>query len=213
VGSQGLTPLDAPGRFDVSQIVLENLQRSIREAIMGPGLPPSNASGRTAFEIDVRQQEFEAVELPMSLRLLTELDFPLANRVLSILSSPAMVGSPYYVPPFEVDGERVRPKPTSPLVRLQEIADATAAQAAYMQAATAFPDLLDQVIDRSGYLHDFLKRNGFPSEFLTQPGTPDLASVAAALAPLGLSAAPQEPISGQSDDPATLLAPDAMPVS
>ena len=104
------------------QIVLENLQRSIREAIMGPGLPPANASGRTAFEIDVRQQEFEAVELPMSLRLLTELDFPLANRVLSILSSPAMVGSPYYVPPFEVDGERIRPKPTSPLVRLLDIA-------------------------------------------------------------------------------------------
>lgn len=213
VGSQGLTPLDAPGRFDVSQIVLENLQRSIREAIMGPGLPPSSASGRTAFEIDVRQQEFEAVELPMSLRLLTELDFPLANRVLSILSSPAMVGSPYYVPPFEVDGERVRPKPTSPLVRLQEIADATAAQAAYMQAATAFPDLLDQVIDRTGYLRDFLNRNGFPSEFLAQPGTPDLASVAAALAPLGLSTAAQVPASGQPDDPAPLLAPDAMPVS
>ncbi len=213
VGSQGLTPLDAPGRFDVSQIVLENLQRSIRDAIMGPGLPPANAGGRTAFEIDVRQQEFEAVELPMSLRLLTELDFPLANRVLSILTSPAMVGSPYYVPPFEVDGERVRPKPTSPLVRLQEIADATAAQGAYMQAATAFPDLLDQVIDRAGYLRDFLKRNGFPSEFLTQAETPDLASVAAALAPLGLSAAAPGAESGQMNDSAPLLAPEAMPVS
>ncbi len=209
VGSQGLTPLDAPGRFDVSQIVLENLQRSIREAIMGPGLPPASAGSRTAFEIDVRQQEFEAVELPMSLRLLTELDYPLADRVLSILSSPAMIGSPYYVPPFEVDGERIRPKPTSPLVRLQEIADATAAQAAYMQAATAFPDLLDQVVDRTGYLRDFLKRNSFPSEFLASPERPDLAAIA------DLLTAPDLPAEGLRDvaEAAAPLAPGEISVS
>lgn len=216
VGSQGLTPLDAPGRFDVSQIVLENLQRSIREAIMGPGLPPANAAGRTAFEIDVRQQEFEAVELPMSLRLLTELDYPLANRVLSILSSPSMIGSPYYVPPFEVDGEKVKPKPTSPLVRLQEIADATAAQAAYVQAATAFPDLVEQVIDRTGYLRDFLKRNGFPSEFLMTSGGPGLDGTAAmaALQQVGLKVDGDHLPDTPAEEPlAPVLEPSAIPMS
>ncbi len=213
VGSQGLTPLDAPGRFDVSQIVLENLQRSIREAIMGPGLPPASASGRTAFEIDVRQQEFEAVELPMSLRLLTELDYPLANRVLAIMSSPAMVGSPYYVPPFEVDGERVKPKPTSPLVRLQEIADATAAQVAYTQAAAAFPDLVEQVIDRSGYLREFLKRNGFPSEFLVTSAPPDVGAATAALQQILQQADAPDPVDLTGNEPqATALEPAVIPV-
>lgn len=190
VGSKGLTPLEAPGRFDVSQIVLERLQAAIRDAIMGPGLPPASAGARTAFEIDVRTQEHDAIELPMSLRLLTELDYPLAERVLSILSGPAMVGSPYYIPDFMADGQNIRPRPTSPLIRLQEVADAARAHAAYLQAATAFPDLVGQVTDRAGYLRDYLRRNGFPSEFLTDVDRPDLAAAAAGLA--GLMPAPTD---------------------
>ena len=166
VGSAGLTPLDAPGRFDVSQIVLERLQETIRRGIMGPTLPPADAGARTAFEIDVRQQEFAAVELPMSLRLLTELDYPLARRVLAILSGPAMVGSPFHIEPFMADGARVRPKPTSPLIRLQDIAEAAEAQSAYLRAAEAFPDMIGSVVDRAGYLRHYLKRAGFPAEHL-----------------------------------------------
>lgn len=188
VGSKGLTPLEAPGRFDVSQIVLERLQASIRDAIMGPALPPSGAGARTAFEIDVRTQEHDAVELPMSLRLLTELDYPLAERVLAILSGPAMVGSPYYIPAFIADGDQVRPRPTSPLIRLQEAADSARAHSAYLQAATAFPDLVGQVVDRAGYLRDYLRRNGFPGDFLAGTDTPDLAAAGEAIA--AMQAAP-----------------------
>ncbi|WP_164516534.1 portal protein [Minwuia thermotolerans] len=176
VGSAGLTPLDAPGRFDVSQIVLERLQETIRRGIMGPTLPPAEAGQRTAFEIDVRQQEFAAVELPMSLRLLTELDYPLARRVLAILSGPAMVGSPFHVEPFSAGGEAVRPKPTSPLIRLQDIAEAAEAQSAYLRAAQAFPDMIGQVVDRAGYLRHYLKRAGFPAAHLQDAAAPAAAT-------------------------------------
>ena len=39
VGSKGLTPLEAPGKFDVSQLILENLQKSINHALLArPGV-------------------------------------------------------------------------------------------------------------------------------------------------------------------------------
>jgi hypothetical protein len=178
VGSAGLTPLDAPGKFDVSQIVLERLQETIRRGIMGPELPPAQAGVRTAYEISARQQEFAAVELPMSLRLLTELDQPLARRVLSILSSPAMIGSPFHIEPFLTDGTPVRPRPASPLVRLQEAADAAESQLAYAGAAQTFPDIVGQVVDRPGYLRHYLKKAGFPVDFLAKGDVPLPQSVA-----------------------------------
>lgn len=172
VGSAGLTPLDAPGRFDVSQIVLERLQETIRRGIMGPELPPAQAGVRTAYEISARQQEFAAIELPMSLRLLTELDQPLARRVLSILSSPAMIGSPFHIEPFMADGAPVRPRPASPLVRLQEAAEAAETQLAYAAAAQTFPDIVGQVVDRPGYLRHYLKKAGFPADYLSMGDLP-----------------------------------------
>lgn len=178
VGSAGLTPLDAPGRFDVSQIVLERLQETIRRGIMGPELPPAQAGVRTAYEISARQQEFAAVELPMSLRLLTELDQPLARRVLSILSSPSMIGSPFHIEPFMADGAPVRPRPASPLVRLQEAAEAAETQLAYAGAAQTFPDIVGQVVDRPGYLRHYLKKAGFPADYLASDDMPTPQSVA-----------------------------------
>lgn len=188
VGSAGLTPLDAPGRFDVSQIVLERLQETIRRGIMGPELPPASDGVRTAFEINARQQEFAAVELPMSLRLLSELDQPLARRVLSILSSPAMIGSPFHIEPFLADGSPIRPRPTSPLVRLQEAAIAAESRLAYAGAAEAFPDIVGQIVDRPGYLRHYLKQSGFPTDYLLAGETP-LSQPPAMLEDRNLSAA------------------------
>lgn len=169
MGSSGLTPLAAPGRFDVSQLVLASLQDSIRRGIMGPSLPPASDGVRTAFEIDARRAEHQAVELPMGLRLLSELDHPLANRILAILQSPQMAGSPFYIEPFEIDGEVIRPRPRNPLVRLQDVADAAQAQQAYMAAQAAFPDLVGGIVDRGAYLRNYLEQNGFPPEHFQNP--------------------------------------------
>lgn len=169
VGSSGLTPLEAPGRFDVSQLVLSSLQDGIRRGIMGPSLPAEDEGVRTAFEIDVRKVEQQAVELPMGLRLLTELDYPLAMRVMAILQSPQMAGSPFYIEPFQINGNDIKPVPKNPLVRLQDISDAAQAYQAYVQGAQAFPDLVGTVVNRPAYLKDYLEQNGFPQEhFLTE---------------------------------------------
>ncbi len=177
VGSAGLTPLDAPGRVDVSQIVLERLQETIRRGIMGRNCRPR----RRACALPTRSapaNRFAAVELPMSLRLLTELDQPLARRVLSILSSPSMIGSPFHIEPFMADGAPVRPRPASPLVRLQEAAEAAETQLAYAGAAQTFPDIVGQVVDRPGYLRHYLKKAGFPADYLASDDMPTPQSAA-----------------------------------
>ncbi|MEM7046034.1 MAG: portal protein [Pseudomonadota bacterium] len=165
-GSGGLQPLKAPGDFNVSQILLEPLQENIRRGIMGPALPPTREGVRTATEIDARVAEHEAFELPISLRLLNELDYPLARRVIAILSSPAMAGSPYYIEPLERNGQELRPVPVSPLVRLQDRAEAAQAGQAYAAGLQMMGDIIGGVVNRPTFLRHSLTQAGFPPEHL-----------------------------------------------
>ena len=102
VGSAGLTPLAPPGRFDISQIVLQDLRENIRRAIKGPSLPPADDRVRTAFEIGQREAERQEVETPRTLRLLNELYYPLGRRILQILTHPSMAASPYFIKDLEI---------------------------------------------------------------------------------------------------------------
>lgn len=184
VGSAGLTPLEAPGRFDVSQLVLERLQEAIRRGIMGPELPAASQGVRTAEEISRRGAEQDAVALPEALRLLNELAYPLAERVVSILSSPAMAGSPFYLPlpPME-EGQRVklcgllgqknlkasdllRPQVLSPLVQAQDRLEAQQLHQALSGLQAAFPGVADQVVDVKASLQRLLKLAGFPQDLM-----------------------------------------------
>ena len=49
VGSAGLTPLDAPGRFDVSDLVLSDLRDRIRRCLLADRLGQSDQPGMTAM--------------------------------------------------------------------------------------------------------------------------------------------------------------------
>ena len=167
VNSAGLTPLQPAGRFDVSQLLSADLQERVRRAILGPSLPPADQSARTAFEIDLRRSEQQAVEVPRGLRLLAELVSPLAARIVSVLSSEKFIGSEWHIAPLELeDGRHIRPKPRNPLIRLQDAADAAQSYQAYMAGLQAFPDVVPGLVNRSGYAGAFLKDNGFPDDML-----------------------------------------------
>jgi hypothetical protein len=51
VGSSGLTPLEAPGKFDVSELVLQDLRGRIRQALLADQLGQINAPRMTATEV------------------------------------------------------------------------------------------------------------------------------------------------------------------
>ncbi len=181
-GSEGLRPLEAPGKFDVSQLLLQDLQQGIEAAIKGPSLPPVDAGTRTAFELGERRADQMAVDVPMSLRLLSELDFPLVTRCLAILMSPSIAGSAYAIAPFDVGERKVHPVPVSPLIRYQDISDAEERNQALMLAMQVDPETTMKLVDRERYIRDFLEAHGFKASHLRDPEDQGEATPPTALA-------------------------------
>ncbi len=57
VGSQGLKPLEMPGRFDISQLVLGDLRTRINHALLADKLAPIASARMTATEVLERSAE------------------------------------------------------------------------------------------------------------------------------------------------------------
>ena len=110
-GSQGLTPLAAPGRFDVSEIVLEDLRARIRRALLAESLGQINAPSMTATEVLQRSAEMTRLLGATYGRLQSELMLPLVRRALGILSRRGDI------PHIDADGRAVALNWRSPLAR------------------------------------------------------------------------------------------------
>jgi len=113
VGSQGLKPLEMPGRFDVSQIVLEDLRSRIRHALLGDTLGPITGSKMTATEVLERSGEMALLLGATYGRLQSELMTPLIKRAFAILRRRGEV------PDINIDGRLVELDYRAPLARAQ----------------------------------------------------------------------------------------------
>ncbi|MDW8370953.1 MAG: portal protein [Geminicoccaceae bacterium] len=117
VGSAGLTPLQAPGRFDVSQLVLDDLRARIRHTLLVDRLGPIRASRMTATEVLERAGETSRLLGAVYGRLQAELLVPLVRRGLAILARRGEI------PNLPLDGRAVEIDYRSPLARAQARAD------------------------------------------------------------------------------------------
>lgn len=113
MGSKGLTPLEMPGRFDVSQLVLEDLRSRIRHALLVDRLPQIDARAMTATEVIERTSEMSLLLGATYGRLQSELLTPLIQRGFNILRRRGEV------PDFRIDGRMVEIDYRSPLARAQ----------------------------------------------------------------------------------------------
>jgi hypothetical protein len=113
VGSAGLTPLQAPGRFDVSQLVLEDLRGRIRHTLLVDRLGPRVGPKMTATEVLERAGETSRLLGAMFGRLQAELLVPLLRRALGILRRRGEI------PALPIDGRAVELDYRSPLARSQ----------------------------------------------------------------------------------------------
>ncbi|OHC82893.1 MAG: phage tail protein [Rhodospirillales bacterium RIFCSPLOWO2_12_FULL_67_15] len=118
VGSAGLTPLEAPGRFDVSQLVLEELRARIRQALLADKLGQVSGPRMSATEVLERAAEMARVLGATYGRLQSELLTPLLLRAIAILARRGEI------PPLAVDGRAVTLEYKSPLARNQARMDA-----------------------------------------------------------------------------------------
>ena len=80
VGSAGLTPLETPGRFDVSELVLDQLRDRIRKALFVDQLGQVNGPRMTATEVLERAAQMARVLGATYGRLQSELLSPLVTR-------------------------------------------------------------------------------------------------------------------------------------
>jgi hypothetical protein len=113
VGSKGLTPLEMPGRFDISQLVLDDLRARIRNALMADKLGPVVGAKMTATEVLERSAEMALLLGATYGRLQSELLTPLVLRAFSILRRRGEV------PDIAIDGRLVELDYRAPLARAQ----------------------------------------------------------------------------------------------
>ncbi len=113
VGSKGLTPLEMPGRFDISQLVLEDLRGRIRHALLADRLGPVTGARMTATEVLERSAEMALLLGATYGRLQSELMTPLVQRAFNILRRRGEV------PDINLDGRLVELDYRAPLARAQ----------------------------------------------------------------------------------------------
>jgi hypothetical protein len=113
VGSSGLTPLQAPGRFDVSNLVLDDLRARIRHTLLVDRLGPVGGARMTATEVVERSLETARLLGATFGRLQAELMTPLLDRALAILHRRGEI------PDLALDGRDVDLRYRSPLARSQ----------------------------------------------------------------------------------------------
>lgn len=113
VGSQGLKPLEMPGRFDVSELVLKDLRARIRHALLSDKLGPVVDKRMTATEVLERTAQMSLLLGATYGRLQSELLTPLIQRAFAILKRRGEI------PDISLDGRYVTLDYRSPLARAQ----------------------------------------------------------------------------------------------
>ncbi len=111
VGSKGLTPLEMPGRFDVSQLIIDDLRSRIRHALLIDRLPQLDGRQMTATEVTERASEMALLLGATYGRLQCELLTPLIQRGYTILRRRGEV------PDLAIDGRMIEIDYRSPLAR------------------------------------------------------------------------------------------------
>lgn len=117
VGSKGLTPLEAPGKFDVSQLILEDLRARINHALLVDRLAQVSVPNMTATEVLERSAEMARILGASFGRLQSELLTPLLKRAFHILRRRGDILN------FELDGKIVDLQYKSPLAMVQSRQD------------------------------------------------------------------------------------------
>jgi len=163
VGSSGLTPLAAPGSFDVSQLVLSDMRARIRSALLADRLTAPQRPNMTATEVLERSAETARLLGATYGRLQAELLTPLVARCLSILRRRGEV------PPILLDGpggsNEARIAYQSPLARVQGRADA-ANTMLFLQAVAALGPAAAGVVDLPAAARHLARTLSAPSAVL-----------------------------------------------
>ena len=164
-GPQGesLKPLPRSGDPQLSQIVIDQLQMSIKKILLDESIPRDDMSARSATEIQQRIQEL-AQNLGSAFgRLISETMNPLIRRTLAIMDEQGMIELP-----LKVNGLEIKVKPVSPIAMSQNQNDVSNVLQFSQIAAQLGPEGAAAI--KTGEIADYIAdKLGIPAELVNNP--------------------------------------------
>jgi len=124
VGSTGgnmgasLQRLEVPGRFDISNIILQDLREAVKQIMLDDTLPPDSGAVRSATEIVERMKRLAADLSSAYARLVLEIIRPLIQRVIDVLYRRKLIKTN-----LTIDQLLLKVEVVSPIAKMQQAQD------------------------------------------------------------------------------------------
>lgn len=115
--SRGLEAIQSPAKFDVSQLIIQNMQENIKRALYNQDLGRTDTTPMSATEVAARQSNLAEIIGSAFGRLQAEFVNPVIRRVIAILKKQGKIEIP------KIDGREVKIVAKSPLARAQRNQD------------------------------------------------------------------------------------------
>jgi len=198
VGSAGLTPLQSPGSFDLSQVVLEELRKRIRHSLLADKLGATENKQMTATEVLERSAEMARILGATYGRLQAELLTPLVVRALAVLNRRGEVNN------LHIDGRYIDLQYKSPLARQQTRKEAQDILAWIQSLGSLGPQAIE-LIDPIKTARFLAKAYGVPGEILKSQEEMEEAKASLSTMPNATPALPEGVDMGQVSEMAQSL--------
>lgn len=119
-GSMGasLQRLEVPGRFDVSNLILQDLREAVKQAMLDDTLPPDSGAVRSATEIVERMKRLSADLSGAYSRLVLEIARPLVQRVIDVLHARNLIATK-----LEIDQLLFKVEISAPIAKQRQAQD------------------------------------------------------------------------------------------
>ena len=161
MGSAGLQPIQAAGRFDVAQLVLSDMRLNIKRALYNDMLGNPDRTPATATEVAERMADLSRRMGSAFGRLQAELVQPVLQRVIYILKKQGRIEIP------TLNGREVRIRPVSPLAQAQANQDiSTVARFLELVGGVFGPEMLQLLIDGEQTAIHLAKKFGVPESLI-----------------------------------------------
>tara|TARA_R100000700_G_scaffold25679_1_gene32456 strand:- start:2685 stop:4277 length:1593 start_codon:yes stop_codon:yes gene_type:complete len=155
--------LGSPGRFDVGQMVLEDMRRNVRKALFIDELD-SRQNAKTplsATEVSERLADVARDMGAVAGRMQKEFLQPLVERIVAIYTAQGLMELP------KVDGRQIRVVPVSPLLRAQDQQDvADFVRFQQTVAGTFGPEITPALYKQENVIRYLAGKFGIPEDLL-----------------------------------------------
>ncbi len=161
MGSSGLQPIQAAGRFDVAQLVLSDMRQNIKRALYNDMLGNPDKTPASATEVAERMADLSRRIGSAFGRLQAELVQPVLQRVIYILKKQGRIEVP------TVNGREVKIRSSSPLAQAQANQDISSVSRFLELTNAAFgPEAMQLLINSEETALYLAKKFGVPDTLI-----------------------------------------------